>query len=855
MAAREPEPLPAFSFPQLGSGSSQPSSPALSPNYIPSSSHRRTPSQLAADDNSDTATNSNSENPLPAAPPLPPPGPGLGARGPGRRGHAHRRSAAISSVDLTAVAKAFPSKPVAGSAPSTPADLKHQHELSEQASRPGSRSFPNLSAQSPSIAIDESYTNSQQSPCPRVEVNDHDVSSNPTRRPLSTISSEGSISTTRGNHSLNPSSISGSLPQPNQKPENTSTRPKTADPRFDVNPLAVDPDTPVSDKRHKRPQSVSALMAISTDAASQFDNSTTTTTTNTTTTDKPSAPDEEQIVGPLNLQKKRSPYSDPEPTTVPKARAKSTTEKKSNKKQKKVRSWAGILTRKARKRSKKSSSKKAPTPPPISTRPNAAGDESDVDFDDDNIVVLRTPTLPNAPPVEQPPESPNPPLSLEDAWKPRSYYEQGREMDLLSPVIDLDAALGPFNTPEMGTDRPASTSFSVATKRMYSGGRRGEFIGPEMRYHRRAESAPEMPPFDRSSLGLGRLGSNPDVFYEEEEDAFLAGSSKKWDDGSKSSQPTSVGSGDESLESRSSETVTPNAIDSDNEDLEASGLGIKVVDAAVTGPTHSPGNNSNSKENFGNGQSTSYTPNEPTTPESANMETSASQSARPGATGGDVEILEPEGWPTASGVQTKPAHPTLYDPHRRPATSPDLSTSALHIPKPSSHTDLPLPTEYSTFPSPNPSHVSFDARLPTASSSITDRQTFQSSGSVEPGADLQHGSVEDVPSLTSSASTMTGNCPRSSSTFYSRTAGDRATSFTAAAARRSSGANSHKRSSLVSLSKLVGASTGEKSKLSYEEKAPSDEPAEKTKKKTHRMSRLMHFWKSKEKGKGKTASQ
>lgn len=50
------------------------------------------------------------------------------------------------------------------------------------------------------------------------------------------------------------------------------------------------------------------------------------------------------------------------------------------------------------------------------------------------------------------------------------------------------------------------------------------------------------------------------------------------------------------------------------------------------------------------------------------------------------------------------------------------------------------------------------------------------------------------------------------------------------------------------MSKLVGGPNGERSKLSIEEKPPSDAP-EKTKKKGRRLSRLMHFWRTNEKEK------
>jgi hypothetical protein len=119
--------------------------------------------------------------------------------------------------------------------------------------------------------------------------------------------------------------------------------------------------------------------------------------------------------------------------------------------------------------------------------------------------------------------------------------------------------------------------------------------------------------------------------------------------------------------------------------------------------------------------------------------------------------------------------------------------------------------------------------------------------------DLYH-SVEDVPSLTSSASTMTGgHHHRFSASGTSRGSGERANSLTTAACptRTPRPVTPGKRASLASLSRLmVGGSYGEKSKLSIAESA-GDIGGEGNKdgggKKRNRISRLMRFWKAKEK--------
>ena len=111
----------------------------------------------------------------------------------------------------------------------------------------------------------------------------------------------------------------------------------------------------------------------------------------------------------------------------------------------------------------------------------------------------------------------------------------------------------------------------------------------------------------------------------------------------------------------------------------------------------------------------------------------------------------------------------------------------------------------------------------------------------EPGPELRMSvDIHDVPSLTSSNSTMTRDSnflPMAQQPQFRE--GQRSASFSAAATR--------KRSSMASLSRLISSSHGEKSKLSLEVRAPSmdSERKEKTSK-GKRISRLMQFWKPKE---------
>jgi hypothetical protein len=142
----------------------------------------------------------------------------------------------------------------------------------------------------------------------------------------------------------------------------------------------------------------------------------------------------------------------------------------------------------------------------------------------------------------------------------------------------------------------------------------------------------------------------------------------------------------------------------------------------------------------------------------------------------------------------------------------------------------------SSFPSPGAPRTPFE-------------HTFSSHSYHHLPSEFPHASVEDVPSLTSSASTMTNTMHRFSATFLARArpSTNRASSFSVGLNRRTDPANSPKRSSLASLSKLMSGPS-ERSKLSQEEKPPGDSP-DKTKRKGRRISRLMHFWKQKDKDK------
>ncbi|KAL2821258.1 hypothetical protein BDW59DRAFT_111171 [Aspergillus cavernicola] len=801
-------PLPAFSF-NPGSTDSNQTPPAHSSNRA--SGHRRQYSEFVGSERlvapgNTTAGQTNDEG-LTTPVKLPPPGPGFSAAN--RRRHAHRRSAAISSVDLTAISNALDLKPYAESAPCTPADLQREIKSPSEPPQPLSYSATSLSRpappDSPQIMVDGASQNSLGQPEQRL--------SNPC------LITEGSPKLSETKVAVQPgtparksdTTISFSKDEYSPRPQKSRPRPRTADASLMLEQGSGLTDNFLPTKRprseaghsrgHKSMSSMSSGLLntalrkshVEDDGLfpSSFRQSSSSDDSDTSTDDIA-----ESSELPSSVSKKRL---------------------KTKQRKKKVRSWAGalLIRGKGKRHTSKQDTSERETggiPPPVFTRTNSDfGSGLDVEFDDDNIVVIRTPTNPTHPEPHQASTDVDAWASLENAWKPKSFYEQTTTADSMSPVIDLDAALGPFNTPDMSSSRVPETSFSAATKRMYSGGRRGEFVGPEMRYHRRAESAPEMPPFDRSFLQNQRIQTtssleNPDVFYEEEEDAFLAASSDSGKDIEEHLEaPTTPteSKGDKSEDSgESSETLTRQPTD-DSVIVEHAGLGIQRTEANEATPAAVP---------------FSIPQEDPKLTEPHDALPFPSRSA-----------IKDEDWHNRIPVPPSPdVSPRFLPVDYRPVTSPTELPSTL--PPFSLHGGCSLPS--SAFPSPDFT-VSSEPPRSITTSSTTDP--------------FPHVSMEDVPSLTSSASTMTNTLNRVSATFFPRPrlSTDRSASFSAAVHRRSSQPTS-KRSSLASLSKLVVGPHTERSKLSHEEKPPGDEP-EKAKKKGRRISRLMHFWRMKDK--------
>jgi hypothetical protein len=774
--------LPDFSFGMQ--------SPPLSPQSrdIPNR-HKRGTSEFIGGDGETGAGQLLSASPTKSQGYLPPP--------PGRRGHVHRRSQALSSHDLSMILKPNQSVQIGGSAPASPSsNLEYQ-----------SQPFPGLqhttvesSNPEPDAITNEPFKSFKNS---RVGFNEV-VQIIP--RPLSLVSSDSS-STVRGpSHSVSgsiSSIISAGSPPSKETRARQEARPKTADNQASRAPDAL-----------KRRGSLPLLMETAT--ASIVAPSTPRSARKWTffgeTKSGESSPKSRPASASSSMKEKKTETAAsspgvaspdvPIPSTEPSSR-RSSISRKPSKKQKKVRSWAGsILSRKSRQRNQKKLSRRSPTPP---LRAYAPMNEN-VDFDFNE--------------TEQP--APQKPEIQTDfaSWKPRKLPPQ--EEESMSPIIDLDAALGPFNTPSsFGSDWDNSQRGGTRKRAMHSAAGLGGFTGPGMHYHRRAESAPE---FENPRFGLHRLGSSStmaDVFEEDEDE--------EWEDAKASSDRESSSKGAE------------------HEDDSETGLGIdiKVVDSegmdAGKVMDFDEASFRRGVKRKGSGLS-----------EGDRRQMSSTKSVHSATSLMDEPIQEESPSPVEILDDTLPSRPesraqssdSTATPPFRPRPGKELAPVEIQpfslqptYPTPTS----PRSTTQSSFPSPR-SPFSYDTqRISTAPSSVTDENAFQSLLMGEPGPELRM-SVDDVPSLTSSNSTMTRESAFQQGANYPQFRdGQRSASLSSTAVTR-------KRSSMASLSRLISSSHGERSKLSIESRPPSSSDGDRKEKgsKSKRLSRMMQFWKPKE---------
>ncbi len=780
--------LPPFEFHSAADRSkSENESPAGSPSKnmpIPShsSGHRRNGSEFIGGDGR-SGLGLMSSSPTKGGETLPPPSTSLTGPPGNRRGHAHRRSGAISSHDLSIMLK--PSNETRGSsAPTTPSDPNENGSFPSDIERATTQPVTQILKRDPPVPTSHRANASFEGPSrPRVGFSET-IEFIP--RPLSTISSEtsSSLSTIRPNHSLT-GSITSIVSACTPSPASSKATKSALDTMFEVDfsqprPKTASPTLHGSEKRLlfredsrllKRPSSASASHRSSVEAGGpdrwrDLAGDDHPEDAQCLSTDL-SARDTADIDHAPNFdgdEPKRS-------SQPPSSRYTSSLELKRVKRQGKVTSWAeSILSRKAR-HDCKGNCGVHPSPSPHFHTFAGEGDFSlaNVTFDEDTSCVIETP-------VDYDPGSSTIYTEI-PPWKP-SESSPISDSDTSISVLDLDATLGPFNTPTLGADADdAAAGSPVSRRRMHSSGTTGGFTGPGMHYHRRTESAPEMVAINYQVFGFPRLNSNSamaDVFEEEEEEEDLS-----------------------QREGAQQEDVK------DNDSI--AGLGVNIVDV-----------------------------DDCTDPAPMRQERSTSSMKVEGLNDeefGAVEVVEADEEPRAS-VMTKSSDestitPTLsIEPYAcRPASAPiDFAMSRSRL--------FTTPQSSSAVSSPDFNRTSFDGpRMHTANSSITDRGTLSS----------------DVPSLISSASTMTSaRASRFSSSVCNHSSSDLRNSSPPPLPRRGR-YDMSKRSSRASLSRLVGSSHNEKSKLSIEERAQPENQEKPERKKHHRLSRLMRFWKSKEK--------
>ncbi|KAI1336821.1 hypothetical protein F5Y15DRAFT_195795 [Xylariaceae sp. FL0016] len=756
-----------------------------------------------------------------------------------RRGHAHRRSAAISSHDLSAIITPRSPNPSRGSsAPTSPADF-------DERPRPFPKPKPEAAMESPSTQ--ESSKCSAEDTLPG-----HDGSSSPKRsspkpatrarvgfsdtleyipRPLSLVSTDtASTITGRPGHSVSGSissiiSATNSMSTDRDPPgllgspvslNKSGSRPSTAGAVLERTPsLHVLTESSASPRRRNSIPLLTELShncapaspALSETKASKrwsFFNLEHFSSSSSPTKSRPISPGSSDANPKIVEVTSWSDADHSELDTQNTCQDESLNTGVKKKKQKKVKSWAGsILTRKSKSRTQKAKARRRSQTPPL--RRHAKNDDDLMDSADIHAM-----------------------MELEDQSVPRSSdveltgpRRKVTEDETAFPMIDLDAALGPFNTPSSRDPQweEAQRAGAPPKRQLHSAAGMRGFSGPGMHYHRRAESAPEMPPFEAGRFGIHRFGSSStmaDVFEEDEEDDD-AGARSPSEESLTEAREASAGESESSSE-------TDEAASTPTQERDHS-FSVSFGSTQVAASVKRKGSGSSLEmQRPGSRMRTEASSN--SLHEEVIIEETSYQAS-----------IADAGFPAASDTSdsTAPSPRRVVSRETGPA-----DTRTVVLPAGPMMPNSPYSLSHSSsFPSPR-SPMSYDAhRISTAPSSVTDENNFQSLLMGEPGPEVVRISV-DVPSLTSSNSTMTresmftpGVRPRNMPFHDQRPA-----SFTSTAFGR-------RRSSLASLSRLISSAHGERSKLSME--VPVDNESEKKLKssKSKRLSRKLQFWKPK----------
>lgn len=832
--------LPEFSFnPSSETTNTNPTTPPISP--LPTSpltprhtGHRRGGSEFIGGDGRTggiglmSSSPTKPDNILPSPSSTLKPGPP-----PGRRGHAHRRSGAISCHDLNSILQ--PKDPNAsgrsgGSAPSTPMENEMsnwpRHSANKSISNPSLRTF----AQEENDHSGDEATSRR--PPSRARVGFSDTVEY--IRPLSTISSEteSSISTIRGHSVSNSLSsvISAGAPSPpssRMSRQNTfeqlngPIRPKTAGAVLDKAAKKQDPMGIDLFKRQRStpgiypasPSSPGPLSPGARQAAKKKGFFGLKERRSSPSADLLTSASEPSLLTPSSDSPPESPFNESnldssnEALDIPRVKDKT-------KRARKVKSWTNPF---GSKKPKSPNTKPVDLNPeaPISPSSSTTIDEMSLDdltpdFDVDNTITIVTPTTD---------VMPRPQLQTDFAsWKPKHISPSDSESR--SPIIDLDLAMGPFESDKRPRVGATGRNFASARKTMHSSGFATGLFPPQN--HRRTESAPALVPFElRKASSTSAMA---DVFEEEEEDEVT----------SEVSRPSQIAQKAVSLQSPKTETtpIKPPALE------EEPNVGIQMVDSDFPAGSPITWNFNESSLRSRERKQRATIEDMPHSPYS--VPASVPEDSSP------VEVVEDYEEPRTSSL-TRSSDSTITPTNEEgpKELSPPMS---LPVPLPQQTVMTPETINTSSFPSPDFRfrQTSFDTpRLGTASS-VADNRTLNSFLG-EPGPEVRM-SVDDVPSLTSSRSTMTsglhhGNLPMLSP----RNPGDRASSVSSDPSVMSE--RRRKRSSIASLSRLMTGSFTERSKLHIEQRPQSEHmdlnTAKKSKdKRTKRLSKLMSFWRS-----------
>lgn len=750
---------------------------------------------------------------------------------PPRRGHRRGNSSALSTNDLSLLSPPFLDFSMKGSsAPNSPTNFESVQPLSlivpdppAEPAKPEPEPVADVEVEEKSDAVidtvppeePERPTTPEAKPVSKARVGfsdtlefiprplslvSIDTSSTVTARPGHTLS--GSISSlvsasspehhrgtgspsisrspSRNTNDSRPSTAGAILDRIPQQPKmeiNTSPRRRNSIPALlDLSEAtAIEPSTPSPSKTSKR-WSFFNLDSFSTHTASP-------------TKARPhsaSSGDSVVRVAPGGSTSDHDSESTAEPMESNKASKTNKEKKTRRKRRKKVKGWAGsILPRKPKSQGEKPSKYeiRPPTPPSSVLPPDEDEDEDEGPPTLDTTIFTR-----DIPPT--PPQGSSP-----------------RREDISSPMIDLDAALGPFNTP-----LPHNPEWEAAQRAAGNTGKRllhsaqgmRGFTGPGMHYHRRAESAPDLPPFDATRSGIHRFGSSStmaDVFEEDEED-----DSEDADD----SQQSRSGASLHMSEDSSGEITPPAIVHSD-----------PVQDAAVSVRRRSSGL-SDKEQSVAN----------------------SVRSQRSKASLHDSPIVEEPAMSVRFSTPINTPHSEASESPRLPSRgTPGRELAPFELGAPQApYTGVSAVSPHSlNFPSSVPrSPVSIDTqRLSTAPSSVHEENSFQSLLMGEPGPEVRLSVDYDIPSLTSSNSTTTRE-----SCFVPQSRMSQPSLRQPRPLSVSSTTFGRRRSSLASLSRLISSSHGEKSKLSME--VTLDNETEKKKSKSSRgkrLSKLMQFWK------------